>query len=122
VSDRSYGLCPAQLDGFTSDGRPFYFRSRHGAWTLHAGECGWVANICGWPQYGPEQIVARGSVDVEDPDEIDALITEHVGAGWRHATWQEQLFDQECLDCHTVYQSDGSNICTPCLSKRIRGD
>jgi len=29
------GVCPCQADG-TMDGHPFYFRARHGMWTLDA--------------------------------------------------------------------------------------
>ena len=30
------GMCPTQAEGLTQDGRYFYFRARHGQWTLHA--------------------------------------------------------------------------------------
>ena len=115
---RSYGICPAQLDGFTAEGRPFYFRSRHEQWTLELGQVGWVANICGWPHRG--DLVAHGDVEMTDPDEIDAILSEALGP-WRPATWEERLFDRLCR-CGNTFRSDGSTICSDCLRKALRGD
>lgn len=116
VKRRSYGYCPAQLDGFTADGRPFYFRSR-GAWSLRVGEVGWVANICGWPGQGTT--VAYGDYELEDPDRIDEVIEKYLGAGWRVAEYFEQMFPQKCSRCDKTFRSDGSNICTNCLAKAL---
>lgn len=38
IIESNYGMCPNQIDGVTSDGRAFYFRGRHGAWSLGFGE------------------------------------------------------------------------------------
>lgn len=34
------GACPTQAEGRTDDDRPFYFRARHGEWTLSVGDVG----------------------------------------------------------------------------------
>lgn len=116
-----YGICPAQVEGISSDGRPFYFRSRNRCWTIDLGEQGWPANICGWPDgvYPTQTRIAFGEGEVIDPDEVDALIDEHVGVGWRQATPEESLYDQQCIRCGHVFRSDGSNICTECLVNKI---
>jgi hypothetical protein len=33
----NYGMCPNQIEGHTDDGRHFYFRGRHEAWSLGFG-------------------------------------------------------------------------------------
>ena len=33
----NFGMCPNQISGYTDDGRHFYFRGRHGAWSLGFG-------------------------------------------------------------------------------------
>lgn len=33
----NFGMCPNQISGHTDDGRHFYFRGRHGAWSLGFG-------------------------------------------------------------------------------------
>lgn len=38
--DELGGACPTQATGHLADGRPFYFRARHGEWTLHVGPVG----------------------------------------------------------------------------------
>lgn len=115
---RWYGLCPTQLDGFTADGRPFYFRSRNGRWTLKVGQVGWVANICGWPEDG--EMAASGDGDIGDPDEVDALVEKTFGPGWRRATWEERQFGETCPDCKRTYRTEGGGICTSCLAKKLR--
>ncbi len=115
VLKRSYGICPAQLDGITEDGRPFYFRSR-GSWSLRVGKPGWIPNVCAWPTFGI--VIGYGDYEIEDPDTIDELVEEYLGP-WRHVTWEETLFDQECLHCKTVFRSDASNICMDCLVKKV---
>jgi hypothetical protein len=122
MSPRSYGSCPAQLEGITNDGRPFYFRSRHGAWTLHVGECGWVPNILGWPEYGNDQIATHGIGDMEDPDAIDELVTQHLGSGRRPATYEEKRFQTRCTQCNDLINSYGETLCTKCLSGMLFGD
>lgn len=85
-----YGWNLAQVFGITPDGRPFYFRSRHGYTTIHVGEAGWpsYADEPSWPNDGT--LIAEQSVDGEigiiEPDEVDAFIDQHLGAGWRHAS------------------------------------
>jgi len=80
---RSYGACPTQLDGRGTDGRPFYFRARHGVWQLRVGAVSDPTEFTEWADWGT--VVAEG----EDPtagfmpaDDVDALITEHLGEGW----------------------------------------
>jgi hypothetical protein len=34
------GMCPAQAVGHLADERPFYFRARHGEWSLEVGPLG----------------------------------------------------------------------------------
>lgn len=34
----NYGMMPNQIHGMTDDGQHFYFRGRHGKWTLHFGD------------------------------------------------------------------------------------
>ena len=43
------GACPTQAWGRTADGRPFYFRARHGEWALTIGEAPWSEDILEWP-------------------------------------------------------------------------
>lgn len=38
IIEHNYGMCPNQIDGHTSDGRAFYFRGRHGGWSLGFGQ------------------------------------------------------------------------------------
>lgn len=73
-----YGACPQQVEGVDRRGRPFYFRERHGEWTLDVGEAGWGA-YRDWPNDGTA--VAEGDGD-PDCDEIDRLISLHLGDGW----------------------------------------
>lgn len=117
-----YGLCPAQVDGFTADGRPFYYRCRHEHWTVEVGELGWRANICSWPRGATgtyrDQLVAEGDGDVTAKDEVDALLDRVLGEGWRHAEWQECLYTETCR-CGREFQSDGGNVCGPCLTAAL---
>ena len=75
------GACPAQAEGITDEGRPFYFRARHGEWTLDVGEVGWP-RYTDWPEgsWGTTE-VASG----DDPsngwmgeDEVVALLDAHL--------------------------------------------
>lgn len=49
------GMCPTQAEGrYTDSDRPYYFRARHGRWTLTVGEPGWptdfdLSDVVGWP-------------------------------------------------------------------------
>lgn len=52
------GLVPTQAWGRTGQDRPFYFRARHGDWTLHVGEKGWPTDLVAWPEDGT--LIARG--------------------------------------------------------------
>lgn len=76
-----YGACPQQVTGRDKAGRPFYFRERHGEWTLHLGDASWPTDYVLWPTGG--EIVAEGNGS-PDPDFIDGLITLHLGEGWTH--------------------------------------
>lgn len=121
MSTRWYGMCPAQVDGIASDGRPFYFRARSGRSTLHVGGQGWVPNICGWPDYSERTLAQSWDSEYTDPDFIDGLIDDVVGEGWRHATYEERLYDQVCKKCGITYRSDGGNVCIDCLVQVFRG-
>ena len=79
------GACPTQATGRTSDDRPFYFRARHGYWTLERGEPGWPTDYCDWPATrhdGIDSLVADG----DDPSngwmedvEVLAILDAHFG-------------------------------------------
>lgn len=44
------GECPTQAEGrYTDSDRPYYFRARHGRWTLEVGDPGWPTDYCQWP-------------------------------------------------------------------------
>jgi hypothetical protein len=53
------GACPTQADGRTADGRPFYFRARHGEWAIKVGPADAPTNYTNWPSRG-EELVAHG--------------------------------------------------------------
>lgn len=60
--DQIGGACPTQATGrYTASDRPFYFRARHGGWTLDLGEPGWPTDYCDWPAGAfPYECVASG--------------------------------------------------------------
>lgn len=75
------GMCPTQADGLTPGGRPYYFRARHGRWTLDVGQPGWPVGLLDWPGDG-EQVAAG-----DDPshgsmtdDEVLVILDEHLTA------------------------------------------
>ncbi|QQM15244.1 hypothetical protein SEA_POUND_85 [Mycobacterium phage Pound] len=119
--DIPYGICPSQVDGFTADGRPFYFRCRHDRWTIAIGEVGWGANCLSWPESFRERIEFSGKGDYVSKVEVDTLLTEHLGEGWRQATWEECLFTRTCR-CGKDFEASGSSICTECMVKKPWGD
>ena len=43
------GACPTQATGRTPSGRPYYFRARHGDWTLEVGEPDFPTDYVHWP-------------------------------------------------------------------------
>ena len=47
--DELGGACPTQATGRNVDGRPFYFRARHGHWTLELGKPEWPTDYSDWP-------------------------------------------------------------------------
>ncbi|MCG7607057.1 hypothetical protein [Mycobacterium sp. CnD-18-1] len=116
-----YGLCPAQVDGFTADGRPFYYRCRHSRWTIAIGEQGWGANCLSWPGSYRDRIKFSGKGDYESKDEVDALLDEHLGKGWRQATWEECRFVKTCK-CGKEFKTGGSTSCGECMVKKFRGE
>ena len=66
------GAAPTQAEGVTHDGRPFYFRARHGWWTLDVGLPREPVEVC----YGLDRTVASGddptfgAMDVESVNRI----------------------------------------------------
>jgi hypothetical protein len=74
-----YGQCPQQVEGIAKNGRPFYFRERGGEWTLDVGPVDAEPGYLMWCD--SEESVAYGDWE-PDCDEIDQLITQHLGAGW----------------------------------------
>ncbi|MBU8814115.1 hypothetical protein KL953_35230 [Mycolicibacterium goodii] len=74
-----YGLYPQQVQGIDKRQRPFYFRERHGHWTLEVGPISADPDYLAWAEQGNE--IAHGDW-MPEPDEIDQLITKHLGAGW----------------------------------------
>lgn len=77
------GACPTQAEGFTKDGRPFYFRARHGEWTLDVGEVGWP-DYTNWPigdAWNTGREVAAGDDPTEgwmEPDDVLAILDAHL--------------------------------------------
>lgn len=117
-----YGICPAQVSGITSDGRPFYYRCRHSYWTLQVGEPGWHANSIAWPVDWPHpKPIASGPGDIERGEEVDALLDQYLGPGWRVATWEEIQYDETCK-CGRVFRTTGSTICSPCFQELLLPD
>ena len=48
------GACPTQAEGrYTESDRPYYFRARHGAWSLTIGDPGWPTDYLAWPKVDP---------------------------------------------------------------------
>lgn len=56
------GSFPTQATGRTVGDRPFYFRARHGSWTLELGETGWPTDYVDWPtdRWPPGELLAEG--------------------------------------------------------------
>ena len=77
------GACPTQADGRTGDDRPYYFRARHGTWTLRVGEPGWLTDFCEWPARDTDPIAS--GVDLSkgfmDDEAVLAILDEHLGGG-----------------------------------------
>lgn len=120
--DYPYGVCPAQVDGVTRDGAPFYFRCRHARWTLALGEPGWHRNCLAWPCSYTERIWADGEGNVESKSEVDGLLDDLLGEGWSQSSWEDLLFTDECGTCGEDFQTDGSTVCSECLVKMLKGD
>lgn len=89
MSDYTFELtCPSfptQAEGRTADDRPWYFRARHGEWTLEVGDYGWPTPLLEWPDNGAvlsgELIVAKGDDPTHgqmDEDDVHAVLTEHL--------------------------------------------
>ena len=43
------GMCPTKAEGRTVGGRPYYFRARHGDWTLEVGHLNFPTDYGSWP-------------------------------------------------------------------------
>lgn len=73
--------CPNQWEGRDESGRPFYFRARHGLWTLDVGVERWPVDLLRWP--GAGERLADG-VDEDagyfTDQQVIALLEEHLGA------------------------------------------
>ena len=75
--DELGGACPTQATGRTSDDRPYYFRARHGTWTLQVGQPGWETDYCAWPGDAwdrEDTYVAQGDDDTHGWMEDDAVL------------------------------------------------
>jgi hypothetical protein len=77
------GACPTQATGrYTESDRPFYFRARHGVWTLQVGEPGWPTDYCDWPEGCPELApIANGDDPTEgwmESEDVLAIIAANV--------------------------------------------
>ena len=68
---------PNQVEGKFSDGRPFYFRARHGHWTLHVGKVGWkIGDEAAWIiEDGFE--VAEGDSEPEEDWEVLQILADY---------------------------------------------
>jgi hypothetical protein len=82
--DELGGACPTQAIGRTAMGRPYYFRARHGDWTLEVGEPEWPTDYGRWqlaPAGWGANLVASGSDPsagwMED-DEVLPILDEHL--------------------------------------------
>lgn len=83
MSEYLYGRCPTQLEGVTRHSRPFYFRARHGRWDLRVGPENAAPQYLDWAEN--EELIGDGedpTIGEMLPADVDALITEYVGAGW----------------------------------------
>jgi hypothetical protein len=73
------GICPTQSEGMTAFGRPFYFRARHGDWTLEFGGHGDPADLHRWRS---EELIAEGddpSQGCMSDEEVLAILDVHCG-------------------------------------------
>lgn len=78
------GACPTQAWGRTADDRPFYFRARHGEWTLEIGNTGWPTDYSDWPRVktAPPWFYAEGadpSFGWMEPAQVERILAEHLG-------------------------------------------
>lgn len=77
------GACPTQATGrYTATDQPFYFRARHGMWTLQVGEPGWLTDYCYWPAWIDEVApIAQGDDPTHgwmETDDVVAIIAANV--------------------------------------------
>lgn len=78
------GACPTQAQGRTVGNRPYYFRARHGEWTLEVGEPDFPTDYLEWPSTRHDwdaYLIAEG----DDPsggwmedDEVLAILDQHL--------------------------------------------
>ena len=78
------GACPTQAEGRTVGDRPYYFRARHGDWTLEVGEPDFPTDYCSWPATRHDwdaYLIAQGddpSNGFMDDAEVLAILDEHL--------------------------------------------
>jgi hypothetical protein len=65
--DSCAGSVPTQAEGRFADGRPFYFRARHGTWTLDVGDPSWPDDYSDWPT--PRGYGTWGDLEVASGDD-----------------------------------------------------
>jgi hypothetical protein len=80
TDDRRYDLYRHQVQGTDATSRPFYFRARGADWELWLGPAGADADYPTWADH--KELVAEGPDDELTPDDIDELLTLHLGSGW----------------------------------------
>jgi hypothetical protein len=70
------GACPTQAQGRTVDDRPYYFRARHGTWTLQVGQPEWPTEYRYWPTRWDDDstYVAQGDDDTHGWMEDEAVL------------------------------------------------
>lgn len=78
------GACPTQAIGRTESGRPYYFRARHGDWTLEVGEPDFPTDYVHWPSDRNDwdaYLIAEGddpSCGWMEDDEVLAILDKHL--------------------------------------------
>lgn len=82
--DELGGACPTQAMGRTADGRPYYFRARHGEWTLEVGEHDFPTDYSDWPASRHDAdhfLIASGDDESHgwmNDSEVLAILDEHL--------------------------------------------
>jgi DNA (cytosine-5)-methyltransferase 1 len=81
------GSCPTQAWGWLPDSSPFYFRARHGRWTIEVGNIGWPLLYDQWPE-DPEVLTSgedptHGHMSAQD---VRRILSETFAVGDTRAT------------------------------------